>query len=149
MLYLYRLNGEVKCAQDATATCVLDGESSRRGMYVKRTNGGKLTIKSVTFDNCQASMGAGINIREGAIVDIKLCISSNCRATSSNIGGGAILISSTGGIVNVYGTSFNENIADSEEGKDIYRNGGTITIYNMCPTPYEDNTPVQGKKYVS
>ncbi|GMH74247.1 hypothetical protein TrRE_jg670 [Triparma retinervis] len=32
----------------------------------------------------------------------------------------------------------------SGDGDDIYRNGGTITIHNTCPSPYSSNTPIQG-----
>jgi predicted outer membrane repeat protein len=80
-------------------------------------------------------------------VTIELCIFTNNRATKSEGGGGAIYVSGfgSGTAVNVYGTSFNGNTADSGNGDDIYNNGGTITIHNTCPSPYSSNTPIQGK----
>ncbi|GMH53233.1 hypothetical protein TrRE_jg12446, partial [Triparma retinervis] len=32
----------------------------------------------------------------------------------------------------------------SGNGDDIYRESGTITIHNTCPSPYSSNTPIQG-----
>ena len=39
---------------------------------------------------------------------------------------------SLGGIVDIFGTSFSGNTAASNNGKDIYRYGGTITIHDTC-----------------
>jgi hypothetical protein len=78
-------------------------------------------------------------------VTIELCVFSNCRSTSSISGGGAIYVSDTGGTVNVYGTSFNDNTAASGDGDDIYNYLGSITIHNTCPSPYSSNTPTQGE----
>ena len=147
MLFTYRLNGEVKCVED-NASCVLDGENARRGMYVFGTGSGTLILRALTFDKGYATIGGGVYIRSGAIVDLKLCIFSNNRATSSSYGGGAIFVEHSGTKVKVYGTSFIGNTADSGDGDDIHRslnNGGTITIHNTCPSPYSSNTPIQGK----
>jgi hypothetical protein len=145
MLYTYNLNGEVKCVED-NASCVLDGENERRVMYVVGTGSGTLILRALTFDKGSTSnSGGGVNIQDGAIVDLELCIFSNNRATSSDYGGGAIFLQNSGTTVNVYGTSFNGNTADSGKGDDIYRNSWTtITIHNMCPSPYSSNTPIQG-----
>jgi hypothetical protein len=146
MLYTDDLNGEVKCVED-NASCVLDGENARRGMLVGGTGGGTLILRALTFDKGYAAndVGGGVYIGGGAIVDLKLCIFSNNRATSSFNGGGAIYVWESGTNVNVYGTSFNGNTADSGYGDDIYRSAGTITIHNTCPSPYSSNTPIQGK----
>ena len=143
MLYTVNLNGEVKCVED-NASCVLDGEDARRGMRVKGS--GTLILRALTFDKGKATIGGGVGIGDGALVDLKLCIFSNNRATHSTYGGGAIYVTGTGSTVNVYGTSFNGNTADSGDGDDIYRDSGTITIHNTCPSPYFSNTPFQGKK---
>ena len=146
LLWTEDLNGEVKCVED-NASCVLDGENQRRGMAVWGTGSATLILRALTFDKGSGNAGGGAEIWFGAIVDLKLCIFSNNRATSSD-GGGAISIHSTGGTVNAYGTSFNGNTADSGNGDDIYNdpnNPGTITIHNTCPTPYSSNTPIQGK----
>jgi predicted outer membrane repeat protein len=149
MLYTYDLNGEVKCVED-NASCVLDGENARQGMYVKGTGSGTLILRALTFDKGYTTYpGGGVAIYNGAIVDLKLCIFSNNRV--AGLGGGAIYVStllSDRTTVDIYGTSFNGNTADSGNGGDIYRNSHgspTITIHNTCPSPYSSNTPIQGK----
>ena len=145
MLYTHDLNGEVKCVED-NASCVLDGENARRGMTVYGTGSGTLILRALTFDKGYTTGGGGgVLITFGAIVDLELCIFSNNRATNSGDGGGAFFVFNSGTSVNVYGTSFNGNTADSGNGDDIYRYSGTITIHNTCPSPYSSNTPIQGK----
>jgi predicted outer membrane repeat protein len=144
MLLTADLNGEVKCVED-NASCVLDGENARRVMYVMGTGSGTLILRALTFDKGYANIGGGVYIRDGAIVDLELLVFSNNRATDSNRGGGAIYIYASGTTVNIYGTRFNENTADSGNGDDIYKHSGTITIHNTCPSPYSSNTPIQGK----
>jgi predicted outer membrane repeat protein len=143
MLYTDDLNGEVKCVED-NASCVLDGENARRGMTVYGTGSGTLILRALTFDKGYAGYGGGVWIVNGAILDFELLVFSNNRATSSSFGGGAIYVGSEN-TVNIYGTSFNGNIADSGNGDDINGYGGTITIHNTCPSPYSSNTPIQGK----
>ena len=144
MLSTSGLNGEVKCEED-TAVCVLNGEGTRRGMYVSGTGASTLYLRALTFQDAEGSPGGGVFIYSGAIVTIELCVFSNCRATDSSYGGGAIYVSYSGTTVNVYGTSFNDNTAASGNGDDIYREGGTITIHNTCPSPYSSNTPIRGE----
>jgi hypothetical protein len=149
MLYTEDLNGEVKCVED-NASCVLDGENERRGMVVLGTGSGTLILRALTFANGYAGTGGGVVINSGAIVDLKLLVFSNNRATANHAGGGgAIFLQGSGTTVNVYGTSFDRNTADSGKGDDIYRSSygssATITIHNTCPSPYSSNTPVQGK----
>jgi predicted outer membrane repeat protein len=141
MLLTNNLNGEVKCVED-NASCVLDGENARRGMTVSGTGSGKLILRALTFDKGDANIGGGVAIEVGAIVDLELLVFSNNRATSIH-GGGAIFLQDS--FVNVYGTSFNGNTADSGVGDDITIWSGTITIHNTCPSPYSPNTPIQGK----
>jgi predicted outer membrane repeat protein len=148
MLFTLELNGEVKCVED-NASCVLDGENRRRGMDVWGTGSGTLILRALTFDKGYASTsGGGVYFESGAIVALELCVFSNNRATSSEYGGGAILAEGSGTSVNVYGTSFYGNTAESGYGDDIYRNSygsPTITIHNTCPSPYSSSTPIQGK----
>ncbi|GMI44416.1 hypothetical protein TrCOL_g8316 [Triparma columacea] len=143
MLTTDDLNGEVKCVED-NASCVLDGENARQLMYVRGTGSGTLILRALTFDKGYAGFGGGVRINSGAIVDLKLCIFTNNRATSSDYGGGAVNVYNDGTTVNVYGTRFNGNTADSGNGHDIYTLSGTITIHNTCPSPYSSNTPIQG-----
>jgi hypothetical protein len=129
------------------ASCVLDGENARRGMYVWGTGSGTLILRALTFDKGSTDyQGGGVYIRDGAIVDLELCIFSNNRATATgSYGGGAIHVEGSGTSVNVYGSFFNQNTADSGKGDDIENDGATITIHNTCPSPYSSNTPIQGK----
>jgi hypothetical protein len=142
MLKTYGLNGEVKCVED-DASCIIDGEQTRRGMEVDGTGAGTLFLRALTLKEGEGNGGGGVEISGGAIVTIELCVFSNCRATGSSSGGGAIYVWS--GTVNAYGTSFNGNTAASGNGDDIYRSTGTITIHNTCPSPYSSNTPIQGE----
>jgi hypothetical protein len=144
MLETLLLNGEVKCVQD-NASCVLDGEMERNLMWVSGSGSGTLILRALHFLNGQAYSGGGMHIWGGAILDIELCVFSNCRATSSSYGGGAIYIRD-GGTANAFGTSFNGNIADSERGNDILNFDGTIAFHDTCPSPYSSNTPIQGKR---
>jgi hypothetical protein len=143
MLWTDDLYVEVKCVED-NASCVLDGENQRRGMYVSGTESGTLVLRALTFDKGYGSRGGGVWIESGAIVDLKLCVFSNNRATNV---GGAITVYSALYIatINIYGTSFNGNTADGGDGDAIYNDSGTITIHNTCPSPYSSNTPIQGK----
>jgi hypothetical protein len=146
MLFIDELNGEVKCVED-NASCVLDGENARRGMWVSGTRSGTLILRSLTFDKGYSTRGGGVGITDGAIVEIHLCVFTNCRATGGEYGGGAIYAASTG-TVNIYGTSFNGNIADLGFGDDIYSNkdiDANVIIHDTCPSPYSFNTPIQGK----
>ena len=145
MLATEDLNGEVKCVED-NASCVLDGENARRGMMVEGTGSGTLILRALTFDKGYTPFpGGGVWIGYGAIVDLELLVFSNNRATHSTHGGGAIHVDGSGTTVNVYGSFFNGNTADSGKGDDIENDGGTITIHNTCPSPYFSNTPIQGK----
>jgi hypothetical protein len=147
MLSTDSLHGEVKCEEE-DASCVLNGEGTRRGMAVSGTGASTLYLRALAFQDGEGSSGGGVFIESGAIVTIELCVFSNCRATSteSYYEGGAIWVESSATTVNVYGTSFNDNTAASGDGDDIYNNGaGTITIHNTCPSPYSSNTPIQGE----
>ena len=144
MLKTDGLNGKVKCLED-DASCALNGEGTRKGMEVWGTGAGTLTLRALTFHGETIWEGGGVHIRDGAKVTIELCVFSNCRSTrSSDYGGGAIFVHSSGTTVNVYGTTFNGNTAATGNGDDIYRDSGAITIHNTCPSPYSSNTPSQG-----
>jgi hypothetical protein len=142
MLFTNELNGEVKCQEDNTS-CVLNGENEVRLVKMQGTNRGTLILRALSFKDGEAGRGGGVSIESGAIVDIELCVFSHCKATIDSSGGGAIYLWDT--TVNIYGTRFNGNIADSGNGDGIFNQGGTITIQNTCPSPYTTNTPFQGK----
>ena len=139
MLYPNNLHGIIECTNDS-ADCIIDGESSRGVIFVEGSGSGSLTIRALTFLNGESNVGGGANIHNGATVDFILCLFQNCRAAK----GGAIYLTSSPN-VNVYGTRFIGNTAYSGNSNDIYRDGGTITIYNTCPSPYSSNTLTQGK----
>ena len=141
MLYSKNIYGSIECT-NVYGNCVLDGQSSRRVIYVV---GGTLSLRALTFLNGQSSWGGGVRIEEGAVVEIYFCVFRNCRASSSVTGGGAIRLKGSGVNVNIYCTQFTGNTAASGHGNDIYMNGGTITIHNNCPSPYDATTTTQGK----
>lgn len=149
MLWSEELHGTLAWEKDA-AECILAGDNSRRVISVEGTGGGILSFRAITFKDGEHVRGSGIFIQGNSIIEIFLCVFRMCRATSidSGSGGGAIYLNSgsTGGepTVNVYGTSFIGNTADSENGGDIYQESGNLTIHNTCPPPYTTNTPVQG-----
>jgi predicted outer membrane repeat protein len=143
MLYTDDLNGEVKCVED-NASCVLDGENDRRGMYASGTGSATLILRAVSFKDGKDDNGGGLRVVNGAVVEIHLCVFANCRATEK---GGAIYASATG-TVNIYGTSFNDNTSPAF-GDDISsgKPGSlfNVIVHDTCPSPYSFNTPIQGK----
>ena len=80
MLAIGEKFGEVKCEEN-TASCILNGENSRRGMRVAGTGTSTLLLRALSFQDCEAFDGGGVDISVGAIVDFELCVFSNCRAT--------------------------------------------------------------------
>ena len=156
MLWTADFNGELKCEED-NASCILDGERQIKGMFVWGTGAVTLILRAISFQDGEFQSGGGVDIGNGAIVTIELCVFSNCHASgdtysgSSFKGGGAIYVD--GGEVNLFGTSFNSNsvaysdgFGDGGYGEDILILSGTITIHDTCPSPYSSNTPTQGKK---
>ena len=146
MLHTHDLYGTIQCFND-DASCVLNGESSRRGLYVSGTGstGATLTIRAIRFYKGHADGGGGVYVDDAAKVDITLCVFDSCEATDSSNGGGGIFAIDSGTVVNIYATTFTGNSAASGNGGDFYRNGGSGTIHNtVCPSPYSDTTPTQG-----
>jgi hypothetical protein len=116
-------------------------------MKVQDTDGDTFLLRAISFKDGENQFGgAGISVLQGAIVDIELCVFSNCRSTGAFGAGGAIYVLQIGSTVNIYGTGFHGNTAVSGDGADIYNGGGdNIIIHNTCPSPYSSNTPTQGK----
>jgi len=88
-----QMSGNIVCTDD-DATCVLNGEFQRRGIDVEGTGGNTLTVKALTFFRGQTGWGGGINIFDGAIVNVVLSKFTDCRSTSTDIsyGGGAMRV---------------------------------------------------------
>jgi hypothetical protein len=113
---------------------------------VKETDGGKLTIRAITFQNGQASNGGGGLLINAAAVDVQLCVFINCESTSTYYGGGGIYASGATTSLNVYGTSFSENeVPAATDSSDIYTSTSSITVHNTCPVPYSAVAAVEGK----
>ena len=146
MLYPSALAGKIKCTND-DAGCVLDGESTRTGMYVVGNYGYvRLTLRAITFKDGQGADGGGLILANGAMVYLEICIFSRCKATSITTGGGAINAGTSGTTLDIYGCTFFGNIATSENGADVYNNPSgeaDITFHNTCPSPYDSTTPFQ------
>ena len=89
-------------------------------------------------------------------VDLQFCHFINCKAYHTvppRNGGGAIYVEHNLVTVNVYGSIFTGNTADSGHGGDVFRNpseynseGATaypvFTFHNTCPSPYSAISPV-------
>jgi len=151
MLYPNNLYGSIECTND-TADCILDGEKSRRLICAEEIAEQPLTLRALTFKDGQGNVGGGLFIYN-ALVNIILCVFSSCRAEfveGEFNSGGAI---EAGGsltvltVVNIYATSFMDNIADNGEGNDIYKDlYATITVHNICPSPYSSTNSTVGKR---
>ena len=152
MLYTNQLYGQIKC-EDDNAQCVLDAEGSKRGMRVRGSGSGKVTLRSLTFKDGEATRGGGVYIRDAivdfvmrididAIVDIELCSFVDNRHTSSGKGGALFVYSAT---VNIIASSFQGNTADSGNVNDVYNDGGTVTVESECPAPYSANSHTKGE----
>jgi len=146
MLVPNDLSGSFECTNDS-ADCVIDGQSSRRGLYIYGTSGQTLTLRALNFFDGQAAQGGGIYIDRGALVEIVLVVFSNCKATYSASGGAAVYVTYYGTTVNVYGSRFAGNAAASGNGGDIfnYNNEATVTIHSTCPSPYNTNDITTGE----
>ncbi|GMI06571.1 hypothetical protein TrVE_jg7923 [Triparma verrucosa] len=171
VLFLENLHGAIKCEIDDASYCVLDGESGwtpesgwtkNRIMTLASTAGLKLTISAITFKDGTAAYGGGMYIYDANVnVDLKFCHFINCKADatapinslSPRNGGGAIYVEHNLVTVNVYGSIFTGNTADSGHGGDVFRNpseynseGATaypvFTFHNTCPSPYSAISPV-------
>ena len=142
MLVTEGLYGTIQCVND-DASCVLDGESSRRGIRVFGVLYMKLTIRAIRFYKGKADDGGGICVStHTSKVDIILCVFDSCEATRQ--GGGIFVVDCT---ANIYATTFTGNSAPSGAvGVDIFNNsGGAVTIHETCPSPYSAYTPKRGK----
>ena len=147
MLSTKDLYGTIRCTID-DASCVLNGESSRRGMWVQGTDSGTLTLRAIRFYRGKDVAGGGLEVLNNAIVQVVLCVFDSCQATDTGRGGGGICVGHIGSntAVNIYATTFTGNSAPDGKGKDIRRTGGNVNLHNnACPSPYSAITPTQGK----
>ncbi|GMH78585.1 hypothetical protein TrLO_g12033 [Triparma laevis f. longispina] len=124
-------------------------------MDLKSTAGLKLTISAITFKDGTAPYGGGMYIyNANVILDLEFCVFTNCKAAHTiapHNGGGAIYVEHNLVTVNVYGTIFTGNTADSGHVDDIFRAPwGTVKIYpvftvhSTCTSPYSSLSPIQG-----
>ncbi|GMI33927.1 hypothetical protein TrCOL_g13243 [Triparma columacea] len=152
MLFTYNLYGEIICTLD-DASCVLDGEDGRRLIWLDGTGSGSLTLRALTFykGSASADYGGGVYVKAGSVI-IQLCVFSSCNSIENwtifgySYGGGGLFVMEGSGTTTVdfYGTSFSGNGANSNNGDDIYRHAGTVTIHNTCPSPYSSGSPTKG-----
>ena len=145
MYRLNSLNGTVRCATDDLG-CKLSGEGSRTVMVVDRTAGGTLVLRSFSIHRGSAWRGGGLHMYGAAVVNLELTLFEDCQATCcegySDRGGGAVYASS--GTLNLYGVSFLNNNAASNNGDDVYTDDAAVTVFSSCPDAYE-GTPTEGE----
>ena len=144
MLATEGLYGTIRCLND-DASCVLDGESSRRGIKVEGTGSGKLTIRAIRFYKGEHTMGGGVYIYNGAKVDVTLCVFDSCEANSMYHGGGGVFVYSHDTVVSIYATAFTGNSAASGKGDDVFNEDGAFVVQHACPSPYEAQLPTRGE----
>eukprot|EP00520_Triparma_pacifica_P008787 CAMPEP_0118636156 /NCGR_PEP_ID=MMETSP0785-20121206/2462_1 /TAXON_ID=91992 /ORGANISM="Bolidomonas pacifica, Strain CCMP 1866" /LENGTH=2563 /DNA_ID=CAMNT_0006527243 /DNA_START=9 /DNA_END=7697 /DNA_ORIENTATION=- len=139
MLSTKDLGGTIVCEVNRGG-CVLDGAETRRMMYIdgKYLSAGsstKMTLRALTFHKGIATIGGGIKLVNGALVEVALCTFQSCKATKMSRGGGAIFVSTS--VLDVVATAFNGNEAMSGNGDDIYdlQDSTTITVKSTCPEP--------------
>lgn len=159
MLFLDHIYGAIECVND-DASCVLDGENTRRIMDVFGTHYNLLTISAITFKNGRTFYGGGMYIYGARVkLDLKFCVFTNCEATyltdlgGEYNGGGAIYVETNLVTLNVYGTTFTNNTAVSGIGDDIFRAAyilqgnrtyPKVHIHATCPSPYSSLFPIRG-----
>ena len=134
--------------------------------------GGAVEVTLCRFINCEATIeynsaagwgGGGaifmINgeiergVKAGATQQLVLCLTSLSLASLLTVipymlGDWTDLID-----LKIYATEFEGNKAKDGGGNDIFRGGGTVSIYSNgptyetgCPSPYEKNTPINGER---
>ena len=77
-----------------------------------------------------------------AIVTLELVLFEECQATRIDRGGGAVYAYSD--TLNLYGVSFINNNAASNNGDDVYTYIAAVTVYSSCPDGYE-GIPTEGE----
>ena len=143
MYYISWLNGVIRCETDELE-CKLDGEGSRRVMMVDGTRGGTLSLRGFHIHRGVSSLGGGIYTTDDANVILSIMKFTECQATGSDWGGGAIFAVS--GTINIYAVEFSGNSAASNKGDDIYTYlADAVTIHSTCPTDMLGGTPTQGE----
>ena len=103
-----QLSGSIECTRDSV-DCVLDAESERQVMSVQGTGMQTLILRALKFKNGMTRYaGGGILITDDAIVEVVLCVFTNCECNSEatghneDHGGGAIAVYGSESKVNVY-----------------------------------------------
>ena len=145
--YMYFLNylyGTIRCEQDNLG-CIQDAESNIGVMDVKGMGVGEVMIRGIHFHRGTSPYGGGL-MATAATISLELSQFTYCRATTnSGWGGGAILLNS--GTLQMYVTSFSNNIADGGNGDDIYVSYASVNVHNSCPIGY-GGAPAGGESSV-
>eukprot|EP00519_Triparma_laevis_P003800 CAMPEP_0182496358 /NCGR_PEP_ID=MMETSP1321-20130603/5016_1 /TAXON_ID=91990 /ORGANISM="Bolidomonas sp., Strain RCC1657" /LENGTH=919 /DNA_ID=CAMNT_0024699959 /DNA_START=167 /DNA_END=2923 /DNA_ORIENTATION=+ len=122
------LSGGLICKSE-DLSCVLDGEDTRRVLWVYGTGSSVLKLKGLRFFRGKDlnSYGGGLLVHNGASVNVEFCSFESCHA---GMGGGISVYGSSSLIV--HATIFEGNTAGST-GDDI-NNSGVAAFYDTCPT---------------
>jgi len=146
MIITDNLSGSIECSSD-NDICVIDGESSRRIMYLYGTGGLTFTLRSLTFKDGSNQATGGICVVNDGIIDVILCLFTNCLSVDdegAENAFGALYTFSSRTTVNLYATRFEDSSAPSAIRNDIRSITGTVTVHEKCPSPYAANTPARG-----
>jgi len=143
MIAIRNLFGVIKCSSN-DASCVLNGQASRRCLYVEGTRFTTLIIRALTFKNGAGSVsgGGGILITDQGLVDVTLCVFHGNKNTVSGGPGGALSVREVGTSADLRGTVFYNNSLLSGDGNDIYNQGGNVMVRDDCP---KEGVSIPGK----
>ena len=130
MYALNHLYGTVRCATDDLG-CKLSGEGSRTVMWVDGTAGGTLVLRSFHIHRGNSWAGGGLGMAGDPIVNLELIRFKECQATNTGIdyGGGAVYAST--GTLKLYGVSFLNNNAASNNGDDMYTWDAAFSLHPL------------------
>ncbi|GMI15770.1 hypothetical protein TrLO_g10292 [Triparma laevis f. longispina] len=144
----------IKCEDDTSPTCVLDGNSKRALMHINdhKKDGKSTTIfRSITFQNglTNGKLSAGAlylgGNTNGADVQIERCMFTSCADTT----GTAIYVDkgrNAASNVRFYETTFSSNILDIEEETDSISH---VTVYATCSPGTKEGNPAQGDALIT
>ena len=97
-----------------------------------RVNGGALTADGVSFETCQATRGGAVHVSGGGAAVFSGCTFAR-SAASAVLGGGAVWVGATGGVVLRERTHLHDNFAAGEL-ESIYIAEGGSAVY-VLPAP--------------
>ncbi len=109
----------------------IDGENARRGVYIRVTSGGPVTLSGFTIQNCWTNLeGGGIRVEGSQNVTISDCrVMNNVSSKTEGAGGGVYKLSDTGTLT-LTNCIIVSNRASVGYGGGIFSYYGKVYVYN-------------------